>query len=598
MGLRNLFLHFVLFFCLVFASAFGFAVAGFFYPLAVIAVAVLLFLAARRTLNLTWPHSLISRWELLMLTALSVFLVLTFFLSSPSYFGGRDPGAIVEAGVMLAKNKQLEFKPETLAVFNNKDSNDLALNYPGFIITESGKLKTQFNVGYVSYLGFWYGLAGETGLRIANIFGLLLGLISFYYIVTHIAKNPVLGLASLPPLLLSFPFFWQTRQNYSEALAFGFLFATIYLVMEFKRQRLAPKRYAAAALLTVFCFALIRAEGILIAAITLLLLDRIARKRGLMLWTRNFVSAALALFLVFLAYSLTILPFYKKMAKDLLDYEKGNTALFSLGLLSHLKKGFQKFVYVLSVFYHYGLGLILAAGGAGLAAQLLNLRGRQRKPLINLATIPLFIAGPFLFYFANPMITMDHPWILRRFFFAAIPLLVLYGALFAFEYIPRKSLAFIFMALALVFQVTVFANYGFTRNYPELIGQIEILSQKFGKNDLVLVDKSSAPDSWTLLDAPLRFLFGKNAVYIYNPHDITRIPKGAFTNIYLISAPRQASKYFAYARADEKKDSFTLKYSHLKIAPYDKDKKESAKIILPPYVQEEKNINIYNLRPL
>lgn len=598
MGLRNLFLHLILFFSLVFASAFSFAVIGFFYPLAIVAVAAIFFMAAKRVLRLNEPRSLISRWELLMLTTLSVFLILTFFLSSPSYFGGRDPGAIVEAAVMLAKNKQLEFKPETLEVFNNKDSNDLALNYPGFIITEGGRLKTQFNIGYVSYLGLWYGIAGETGLRIANIFGLLLGFISFYYIVAHLTKNPVLGLASLPPLLLSFPFFWQTRQNYSETLAFGFLFSTIYLVMEFKRRRKRPKQYAAVAILTVFCFTLIRAEGILIAAITLILLDRIARQRGIFLWTRNFVSAVLALALVFLAYSLTILPFYKKMAKDLLDYEKGSTTLFSQGLFSHLKKGFQKLTYVLSIFYRYGLGLIVAAGFAGIASQLLGLRKKKRKAFITLSTIPLFIAGPFLFYFANPMITMDHPWVLRRFLFAAIPLLVLYGTLFAFKHTARKSLAFTVMALALVFQVTVFTNYVFTRNYPELIGQIEILSQKFGKNDLVLVDKSSAPDSWTLLDAPLRFLFEKNAVYIYNPHDITRIPKGAFANIYLISAPRQASKYFAYARADEKKDSFTLKYSHLKIAPYDKEKNNDGLITLPPYAQEEKNINIYNLHPL
>lgn len=592
MGLNKVFLNLLLLSSIIFFTAFFFALAGLFYVPLIIGGAGLLFLFLQRKLRLGKISSVMSRWELLALVIISLFSFFIFSKSAPSYFEGRDPGAMVEAGVMLANGHSLEFAPASLRYFNAHDSNSLALNYPGFVLTEDQSLKTQFNVGYVSYIAFWYGLFDETGLRIANIWGLIIGLLAVFYIVKSITASIIAAIGSLPLLILSFPFFFFTRQNYSEPMAFGFLFATIYLVMEFQRKRKSPETYAYLSLLTMFCFILIRAEAIFIAPILVGLLLFIAKRKKISLRDRKFIGIIVFLSLVFIVYSLTILPFYKKMVKDLIGYRQGQVTALQFSLGQSIREMLIKISYIFRVFTAYGLPLILFLGLGGIIRLLLRLRNSANIKLTHF--IPIILGGPFFLYFLNPMIAMDHPWLLRRFMFAVLPLLVIYSAFFLFTVFGEARTTFVLMALLVIFQINIFFDYGFKKDNPALIRQVEALSRKFNKNDLILIDKSSAFDDWTLISAPLRYLFDKNAVYVYNADALNKVPPHTFSNIYLISLPRPAGKYMSQYRSVSE-ETYTFTTDRLSVAPFDKEAGFSKTVNIPHYSNDEKTVTIYKL---
>ena len=592
MGLNRLFLNLLLLTSIIFFSAFVLALAGIFYVPLAIGFSGLAFLFLRRKLRLEKISSLVSRWELVVLVVIALFSFFVFSHSVPSYFEGRDPGAMVEASVMLAEKHSLEFTPATLRFFDDHDSNDLALHYPGFVLTDRGTLKSQFNVGYISYLAFWYGLFEDTGLRLANIWGIVIGLLAIFYIVKNITGNIIAAIGTLPLVIMSFPFFFFSRQNYSEPLAFGFLFATIYLVLEFNRRRKTPEKYAYLSLLTMVCFILIRAEAFLVAPILLYVLLFIAKRKKVNLRTKKFAAVTIFLLCVFILYSLTIIPFYKKMAKDLLGYKQGQVTVLQLSFIENTKEGFTKMLYIVKVFAAYGMPLILFLGLAGLGRTFWKIKEAGSGKLASF--IPIIFAGPFFLYFLSPMIALDHPWLLRRFMFAVVPLLAIYTIVFLFSFFGETRTTFILAALLLIFQINIFFDYGFKKENPMLIQQVEALSRKFNKNDLILIDKSSAFDDWTLISAPLRYLFDKNAVYVYNADDLAKIHPGTFSNIYLISLPKSGGKYLSNYRAIHE-EPYTFTTSHLAITPFDKEMGFSNKVNIPAYSHDEKTVTIYKL---
>ena len=593
MGLNRLYLNLILFTVLVFGLSFLGAFLGLFYAFFILFLAIICFLFLKNKLFRKAKNESLNNWELVAAIVISLMSLYIFLNFSPSYLGGRDSGAMVEAAIMLSKNHRLEFSPKTLAVFDNQNSDQLALNYPGFVITREHTLKSQFNIGYVSFLSFWYSLLGEVGLKFANLFGIILGFLGIFYIVKELSRNYVLALTTLPLLFLCFPFFWQTRQNFSETLAFGLLFSAIYCLIKFNQSEKPAKVLAYLALLSLGCFTLIRIEGILILLIAILLLGKMSREKKLVIFDKWFLAFLSFSFLIFVFYSLSIAPFYKKMLKDLMDYEKEGFALSIKTFL--LSDFFLKIYYTFSVFIHYGLFLIVLLGFAKIFPMIPTLLPKK-KMAIPSKLIPLIIAGPFLVYFLKPMISLDHPWMLRRFMFACLPLLVVYSVLFIFEKLKQKKKAFIVLALMLLAQINIFFNYAFLSENSNIKRELEILSKEFKENDLILVDKSSGFNDWSLISEPLRYLFNKNSVYIYNPEDISRITPDLFSRIFLISSSKEAVKYqkFINPKADSKK--FTLNFKQLDVRPFNKELSYSQTMILPSFVNRDKTIYIYEIK--
>jgi hypothetical protein len=578
----------------LFLAAFLFAWVGFFYAPLILALTLgaILILLKKKTLPSLFAKKEIDRWNFLALFAVSLICLFTFLQFSPSYLGGRDQGAMVEAAVMLAKNHQLEFNHPTLSIFNNKGSDDLALNYPGFIITENNSLKTQFNIGYVSYLAFWYSLLGETGLKIANLFGVFLGFLAIFLIVKKISKNAVTGLASLALLFLSFPFFWYSKQNLAEIMAFSFLFTAIYCLINFYQNPKNKKFSGFLSLFSLFCFSLIRIEGMVVIALALLVIYKIAREKKIAFFNKQMIFLLLLGATLFIAYSFSILPFYKKMIKDIVGYQREKEALSFQ--FSSLKENFLRTNYIFSVLFKYGLSLIVLLGLFNIIITGAKLIFGKIK-LISKSFLPLILGGVFLIYFIKPTISLDHPWVLRRFMFAVIPLLIIYSVLLISKTFKNKQLAFVILALMTIFQANLFLEYGFAKKNPLLIKEIENLTRTFEENDLILVDKSSSPDNWSLISEPMRYLFDKNAVYIYNPQDIEKISRQDFNKIYLFSGADELNRYENFIDPNSNSKKIFLNFKQLKVDEFDKKTDYTKPIKLPPLLNEKKMFYLVKL---
>jgi hypothetical protein len=141
-----------------------------------------------------------------------------------------------------------------------------------------------------------------------------------------------------------------------------------------------------------------------------------------------------------------------------------------------------------------------------------------------------------------------------------IPITILYATLFL--YCLRSSSRWLFRSIVfLIISLNILLLFPVAPNgQPEknlltfgqnqrLLTQVEELSNNFSSNDLVLVSQQSSGSGWSLMSEPLRTLFGKQAVYFFNPYDLEKIDRSKFEDVYLISS---ASELPLYEKIDKK----------------------------------------------
>ncbi|MBD3238154.1 MAG: hypothetical protein GF332_00745 [Candidatus Moranbacteria bacterium] len=555
-----------------------------------------------------------SKQGLIMLfLSLGIMIYMAQFFSI-NYLGGRDPGAMVEAGIELANNNSLLNIHETADAFDNQDSNQLALNYPGFIFTAQGLLKTQFNLGYVVILGFWYDLLGELGLKLANAGGLLLGLFSFYLLGLKLAKNRLAAFMATALLATSFPFIWFSRQNYTEVYAFGFLMFFLLNFIQLTRKPLAEKTKHGSAVATInfylatlslLAFVLIRIEGIYLIILTVFVvyLKKMQGQLHLNLNQRKkyFLIAVGSIFLI---YSLTISPLYKKLFKDLIGYEASNSQVQQIkekqaGLLN-------KTWATQRTLWHYRItpGLLLGLGGVGIIMlgfwqKNKNKTGKKfltwiKNLKLNSSAILFLFLSPYLILLFKPLITLDHPWMLRRFMFSLWPLLILgiFPALITlrkkFKLKKQKNLflGLVFLVLILI-QGDLLIRYAIKQENPGIKKQILELGDEFGSDELLLVDKSCGFNDWSLISEPLRYLANKNAVYIFNPQDLSKIKKYQYKKVWLLTAG-DPGPYQDYLQRLSGSFTWNLYFEQLPA-----QKADAQPLRLPEIQKQTKQIKVY-----
>jgi len=133
-----------------------------------------------------------------------------------------------------------------------------------------------------------------------------------------------------------------------------------------------------------------------------------------------------------------------------------------------------------------------------------------------------FISLPVLIYLINPSISSDHPWMLRRFVFVVLPMAILYSVLFLDKFFSRKIFTSIILFLLLVMNLIVFIPYISRADNENLLSETQSLSHNFTNADLVLVDRDASGSGWSMVTGPMSFLYGKQAVYFFNPSDLAK----------------------------------------------------------------------------
>jgi hypothetical protein len=192
-------------------------------------------------------------------------------------------------------------------------------------------------------------------------------------------------------------------------------------------------------------------------------------------------------------------------------------------------------IYLGKIFNYYGILIFLIIEVLGL---LYFLRKKNYSILV-----PFILTIPLLIYIVHPGISPDHPWMLRRFSFAIIPMGIFYTALLINQLFAKKiyflTLSALFVATSLIFSLSLM---NFSEN-KQLLAQTKSLSENFSDTDLVLIDQLASGDGWSMISAPMNFLYGKQTAYFFNPSDLDKINTKKFTNVYLIIPDESLTLY-------------------------------------------------------
>ncbi len=462
---------------------------------------------------------------------------------NPSIFTGRDQGSIATAAIALAQHHSFAFALPVVDTFFVLHEPGLAQNFPGFFYTNDGRLLTQFPLAYTAWIGSFFLLFALNGLAIGNAVLLSLSLVSFYLLLRHFVTRFIAFFGSLL-FATSFLPVWFAKITLSENLAlFLFLLACLALV-QFQKSGRFLAYIATLAAVGLFC--LTRIEGWAILVITFLILRQLpAAKR---LWQRapkRSLWAPLVLFgFTFLVTIRDSLPFYTIIGKALRDFFLDLTTSGVALASSH-----SPLVILGTLFFSYGLLLVFLCGFGGIA---LLIRHRA-----SVALTPFLLALPTFLYLFFPSITLDHPWMLRRYFFTLYPALVfsaVVGLTLFFNTVKtfpleapaplRRRLIFGLLFLGLfLFQWPAWHRGLLTWDNYTLLRQTRTLSESFGPHDLILIDRQATGSPFAMLPGPLTSLEHKNAAYLFDPTDLERLDRTAYEHTWLIIPANDLKKW-------------------------------------------------------
>jgi len=490
-----------------------------------------------------------------------VFLAIVILFSSftiPTIFSGRDQGSISEAGIRLAQNHQLKFSTPASQEFFKIYGPGKALNFPGFHYAQSGELITQFPIPYIAWLGIFYSVFGLAGLIIANAVLFYLFLFSAYLLFRLFApiKYSVIFLLLL---LISFSFSWFLKFTLSENMALALIWLGILQLVLFFKEK--SNLYFFSFLTTLGLMAFTRIEGV--ALLTMLIIIMLFNKSA-----RNFLAAdkvkriffpVFIFVVIFILNFIVNFSFFREIGKALLKNSTQTVEVSSI-------------INTANILLVYGIVPYLIFGIIGIVYFI------KRKT--RLEFLPLVLVFPLLFYLADPHISSDHPWMLRRYVFAILPLFIFYTVLWLAYYFRNKKRWLLSVILAILFLLNITASlkyFTFSEN-KNLLEQTKILSQNFSTNDLILVDRLASGDGWSMLSGPMSFLHGKNTVYFFNPNDLSKINLEKFDKIYLIAPDEKISFYESSILKSRLNFCKDYQIETLRLKVFDKNEKN---ILLP-----------------
>ena len=469
------------------------------------------------------------------------------YFSEPTIFSGRDQGSLSEAAFHLTQNGQLAFSTKASQSFFQIYGEGAALNFPGFAYTREGDLITQFPLGYISWIAGFVSLFGLLGLTIGNNILLFLFFLTLYNLL-RLFVYPFYAFAGLALALFSFLPTWFAKITLSENLAvFLFTFLVFSLILFLREGKFITY---VGVLLSAGLLAFTRIEGF--AFLLLALIIMLSSRAGRNIWKtypwKSLVFPGLLFIFFFLRDFFINLPYYKVIGKALLKYlhQLGSGSI--MGDLAYSGSSFT----LGSVFFLYGLLILFIVGLFGI---LLFIKEKR-----SLLLIPAAIALPTFLYLFDPNISLDHPWMLRRFLFSLFPTLLFSATaglalLFAKEKNSEKIfpiaqprgkrlffVSLIFLGL-LILQLPAWSHSIFFAENRTLSEQAAAFSEEFSDTDLVLVDQNATGDGFSMLSGPAQFLSGKNIVYFFNPDDLEKLDTLAFTHIFLLVPEGDQTRY-------------------------------------------------------
>ena len=518
-----------------------------------------------------------------------VTIIIAFSLTmpfTPTVFSGRDQGSYSSAAIHLAQEHSLQFSTQASDAFFKIHGEGKALNFPGYDYTSEGKLVTSFPLGYIVWLGSLYslfelaglggftGLSGLAGLSFANGITLTIFLMTFFTLLRQFV--PVrYAIAGLLISLTSLSTVWFSKFTLSENLALTLYIILAYAIINQLRinsvnqsidtkpslDNIASQKYTFLAYAVAGYFAFTRIEGFLFLAITFLIFHKARTKNKARLDKTLFNNTSSAkyptstIILVLISIALFIrslfisIGFYKTLAKAALRmWDSMIHVCISQCAVSESPS-------LWSVLWTYGL---IPAILIGCVSVVVMFKKRDR-----FALIPVILTLPVFFYFIQPNISGDHPWMLRRYIFSLYPALLFTAIVGIYTlqiflskrygenhfFFRKHWYAGILLSILFIAQLPFAVQSvwsGDVSGNELLLKQTELLSQKFTADDLVLVDRLTTGDPFAMIPEPLTMFYGIPSAYFFNQKDFATLDTSAFHAVYLIVPTENVAQYIQH----------------------------------------------------
>lgn len=433
---------------------------------------------------------------------LIIFIILSLIMIFYPHdtFGGRDESLYSNYAVHLVKNGSL-----ILPSYLN--------NLPGNSIEN---VRTT-PIGYTIYLALQKIFFGTQGLLRANVIILFFGLFSLYLISTYLGGKKV-GLLTTILYSSSMPFLWFSRETMSENLSFFLLWSIILFLLFY----LKSKNYFYLIFVFIFSwlFSFTRFEGFLLQFVLLfivpflLLLKKINYKQII---TVTIIYLLILISSIFISKNIFLSGYFNTIVPQVVvNIKKDVSSLIPKNISYNdkynyyanlnndtLPNRFPIFVYNMMAKYNFVLILFSIV----LVTIYLILRHKELDKSKKFLFIILILLLPEYYKIISPNVTLDQPWLYRRYVYALLP----FGymcIIFFLNNFKNKNIFIIMSSLLFLINISLSSQIIFLKSNWTLIDKLSKVTKIISQNDFVIIkDKPLnyySPIAYLLLNKGVR----------------------------------------------------------------------------------------------
>lgn len=475
--------------------------------------------------------ALMKKNEIILLIALVLFAFALSLFTTPTIFGGRDEGSFSSAAILLSQNHSLSHSDTLVEEFFEVYGPGKALTFPGFSYSQNGDLRSQFLPGYIGWAGIWYSLFGVDGLKFINFIPFVTFLFSFFLVLSRFMKKEKFSFIGVGILVTMLPFVVFYKFTLTEIFFASLLWLSLHFLLRYFEKKSFENFVVLFIPLFLAPFVRIESLGIIFALVLIIIgADFIHAK--ISRYQLIFVILGLSVAISFFASPHFFVNSFKNLFEIVMPITSSAGNTDSASILPDDWQG----LYSLKVLFTYNILPLIIMG----AAMILVLIKKKHWYLL----FPLFFLVPTLIYLIDANISLDHPWMLRRFLFSIIPLFLLY-TMFLLDSVSFKFPKIVTVTIIIFFVLNVIqtAPFVFASQNKTLFEQSGSITKSFKKNDLIFVSQQSSGSGWSLISEPLRNVDGMQAVYFFNPSDFGKIDLQRFDSVYLITSNDELSLY-------------------------------------------------------
>lgn len=434
-------------------------------------------------------------------------------------------------------------------------ANTSSLNIPSYLNNLPDKLAENIRAlpqGYPIWLGIQEILFGKMWILRSNIIVIILGLSSFFLVSSYLVGNK-LGLIVAILFSSSMPFLWFSRETMSENLSFFLLWSIIlYLLLCLKTKKYI---YFIPVFVCSWLFALTRFEGFILQFIVtfglppLLISTKVGTKKILVIFI---ISMFVLMTNIYIANDIFLPSFFKTDVPQVSESIKRDVSSVitsqvitdiiyptSKLMRDNLSNKYPYFIYQMIAKYN----LIFVILSIFLVSTQFLIRFKRLDNSKKIFFVILILLIPEYYKLISPNVTLDQPWLYRRYMYALLP----YGylsVLIFFDNFKNRKLIIILAFCLFIINLALSSRILFLRNNWPLIGKLNEITKDLVQNDLVIINERPlgyySPESFLVINKGVRTA-ASSVLWTRDFTPENKIFAGeVYNKIYLLSAKGQA----------------------------------------------------------